>query len=136
MAVGSANDAAVAVAEHVAGSQEAFVELMNKRARQLGLTANHYCNPHGLHHPEHYTTAADVAKVSCALLEHPRIHRYLTIWMDEHYLEGKIKAGEVFLSNTNRLVMFYPGCDGLKTGYTRAGRKRDSGDRAGGIAGF
>ncbi|NMA92822.1 MAG: D-alanyl-D-alanine carboxypeptidase [Firmicutes bacterium] len=119
MAVGSANDAAVAVAEHVAGSQEAFVELMNKRARQLGLTATHYCNPHGLHHPEHYTTAADVAKVSCALLEHPRIHRYLTIWMDEHYLEGKIKAGEVFLSNTNRLVMFYPGCDGLKTGYTR-----------------
>lgn len=119
MAVGSANDAAVAVAEYIAGSEEAFVELMNDKARQLGLTGTHYCNCHGLHDPDHYTTASDVAAVSCALLKHPRIHRYLTIWMDEHYLQGKIKSGEVFLSNTNRLVKFYHGCDGLKTGYTR-----------------
>ncbi len=119
MAVGSANDAAVAVAEHIAGSEEAFVKLMNEKARQIGLTGTHYCNCHGLHHPDHYTTAHDVATVSCALLKYPRIHHYVTIWMDEHYLKDKIKSGEVFLSNTNRLVKFYPGCDGLKTGYTQ-----------------
>ncbi len=119
MAVGSANDAAVAVAEYIAGSEEAFVELMNEKAGRLGMTGTHYCNCHGLHDPDHYTTAKDVALVSCALLKYPLIHRYLTIWMDEHYLKGKIKSGEVYLSNTNRLVNFYLGCDGVKTGFTR-----------------
>ncbi len=60
-----------------------------------------------------------MATVSLALLEHPSIHRYLTIWLDEHYLQGKIRSGEVYLSNTNRLIKFYPGCDGVKTGYTQ-----------------
>lgn len=118
MAVGSANDAAVAVAEHLAGSVEAFVEMMNEKARELGLADSNFSNPHGLHHPGHYTTAHDIAVISLALLRHPSIHDYLSIWMDEHFLQGKIKSGEVFLSNTNRMVHDYQGCDGLKTGFT------------------
>jgi len=119
MAVGSANDAAVAVAEHVGGSVEGFVEMMNEKARQLGMADTHFCNPHGLHHPDHYSSAYDIMLMSLALLEYPRIHQWATIWMDEHFLKGQIKSGEVFLSNTNRLVYYYPGCDGLKTGFTR-----------------
>ncbi len=119
MAVGSANDAAVAVAEHIAGSVEEFVELMNAKARALGLEDTHFCNPNGLHHPDHFSTARDIAMMSLALLEHPRIHRYATIWMDEHFLKDQIRSGEVYLSNTNRMVRFYQGCDGLKTGFTR-----------------
>ncbi len=119
MAVGSANDAAVAVAEHVGGSVEAFVEMMNEKARELGMINTNFCNPHGLHHPEHYSTVHDVMLMSCALLEYPQIHRWATIWMDEHFLQGKIRSGEVFLSNTNRMVRYYQGCDGLKTGFTR-----------------
>lgn len=119
MAVGSANDGAIAVAEYIGGSVETFVEMMNEKARQLGLKNTHFCNPHGLHHPDHYSSARDIAVMSCALLEHPKIHNWSTIWMDEHFLKGKIKSGEVFLSNTNRMILSYPGCDGLKTGYTR-----------------
>ncbi|MGB4563701.1 MAG: D-alanyl-D-alanine carboxypeptidase family protein [Dethiobacteria bacterium] len=116
MAVGSANDGAIAVAEYIGGSVETFVEMMNEKARQLGLKNTHFCNPHGLHHPDHYSSARDIAVMSCALLEHPKIHNWSTIWMDEHFLKGKIKSGEVFLSNTNRMILSYPGCDGLKTG--------------------
>ncbi len=119
MAVGSANDAAVAVAEHVAGSVEGFVELMNEKARSLGMEQTHFCNPHGLHDPDHYSSAYDVMLMSLALLEYPQIHKWTTIWMDEHFLQGQIRAGEVFLSNTNRMIVDYPGCDGLKTGFTR-----------------
>lgn len=119
MAVGSANDAAVAVAEHVGGAEESFVEMMNEKARQLGMANTHFCNPHGLHQPDHYSSAHDVMLMSLAILEYPQIHQWATIWMDEHFLQGKIKSGEVFLSNTNRLVFTYPGCDGLKTGFTR-----------------
>ncbi|NLA04877.1 MAG: D-alanyl-D-alanine carboxypeptidase [Firmicutes bacterium] len=119
MAVGSANDAAVAVAEHISGSVEAFAALMNERAAGLGLEQSHFVNPHGLHHPDHYSCAYDVMLMSLALLEHPRIHRWATIWMEEHFLKGQIRSGEVYLSNTNRMVMDYPGCDGLKTGFTR-----------------
>ncbi len=119
MAVGSANDAAVAVAEHIAGSVEEFVELMNARARTLGLENTHFCNPNGLHHPDHFSTARDVARMSLALLQYPQIHHYATIWMDEHFLKDQIRSGEVYLSNTNRMILFYQGCDGLKTGYTR-----------------
>lgn len=121
MAVGSANDAAVAVAEHISGSVEGFAELMNEKAASLGLKNSHFCNPHGLHDPDHYSCAYDVMLMSLALLEYPRIHRWATIWMDEHFLKGKIRSGEVFLSNTNRMIVDYPGCDGLKTGYTREG---------------
>ncbi|NMD42692.1 MAG: D-alanyl-D-alanine carboxypeptidase [Firmicutes bacterium] len=119
MAVGSANDAAVAVAEHIGGSVEGFVELMNEKGKSLGLEQTHFCNPHGLHQPEHYSCAHDVMLMSRALLEYPRIHQWATIWMDEHFLEGEIRSGEVFLSNTNRMIFDYPGCDGLKTGFTR-----------------
>lgn len=121
MAVGSANDAAVAVAEHIGGSVEGFVELMNEKGKELGLTRSHFCNPHGLHDPDHYSCAHDVMLMSLALLEYPRIHQWVTIWMDEHFLEGKIRSGEVYLSNTNRMILDYPGCDGLKTGFTREG---------------
>ncbi len=118
MAVGSANDAAVAVAEHVAGSVEGFAAMMNEKARSLGMEQSHFCNPHGLHDPDHYSSAYDVMLMSLALLEHPLIHKWVTIWMDEHFLKGEIRSGEVFLSNTNRMVVDYPGCDGLKTGFT------------------
>ena len=118
MAVGSANDAAVAVAEHVAGSVEGFAGMMNEKARSLGMEQSHFCNPHGLHDPDHYSSAHDVMLMSLALLEYPLIHRWVTIWMDEHFLEGEIRSGEVFLSNTNRMIVDYPGCDGLKTGFT------------------
>ena len=119
MAVGSANDAAIAVAEHVGGSVEGFVEMMNEKARALGMTGTHFCNPHGLHNPDHYSTAYDIMLMSLALLEYPRIHEWATIWMDEHFLKDKIRSGEVYLSNTNRMVRSYQGCDGLKTGFTR-----------------
>jgi D-alanyl-D-alanine carboxypeptidase (penicillin-binding protein 5/6) len=119
MAVGSANDAAVAVAEHIGGSVESFVEMMNEKARYLGMENTNFLNPHGLHHPEHYSSAYDIMLMSLAILEYPQIHEWATVWMDEHFLKGKIKSGEVFLSNTNRLVYSYPGCDGLKTGFTQ-----------------
>ncbi len=119
MAVGSANDAAVAVAEHVAGSVEGFAELMNEKASSLGMEQSHFCNPHGLHDPDHYSSAHDVMLMSLALLEYPRIHEWVTIWMDEHFLKGQIRSGEVFLSNTNRMIKDYQDCDGLKTGFTR-----------------
>ena len=118
MAVGSANDAAVAVAEYVGGSVEGFVEMMNEKARQLGMTQSHFSNPHGLHNPDHYSCAHDILLMSLALLEYPQIHQWATIWMDEHFLKDKIRSGEVYLSNTNRMVRSYQGCDGLKTGYT------------------
>jgi serine-type D-Ala-D-Ala carboxypeptidase (penicillin-binding protein 5/6) len=119
MAVGSANDAAVAVAEYVGGAVESFAEMMNEKARQLEMQNTHFINPHGLHHPDHYSSAHDIMLMSLAILQYPQIHQWATIWMDEHFLQGKIKSGEVYLSNTNRLVFTYPGCDGLKTGFTR-----------------
>lgn len=119
MAVGSGNDAAVAAAEYLGGSVESFAELMNEKAAMLGMKNTNFVNPHGLHDPEHYTTAYDVMLMSLAILEFPKIHEWATIWMDEHFLKDKIKSGEVFLSNTNRMVQYYPGCDGLKTGFTR-----------------
>lgn len=117
--VGSANDGAVALAEHLAGSVEAFVDMMNEKAAQLGMENTHFANPHGLHDENHYTTAYDIALMSRELLKHPKIHDWLTIWMDEEFLKGKIKKSDgVFLSNSNNLVRFYSGCDGLKTGFT------------------
>jgi len=115
--VGSANDAAVAVAEHLSGTEEKFVERMNQRARELGMVQTRFQNPHGLHHEEHYTTAYDISLMSRELLNYPQIHEWANIWMDEKFLEGEIKEGEVFLSNTNRMIYYYQGCDGLKTGF-------------------
>ena len=113
IAVVSANDCAVAMAEHLAGSEDAFVARMNARASELGLADTHFTNCTGLFEDElHYTSAYDVAVMSRELLRHEFIKDYTTIWMDS------IRNGEFGLSNTNRLVNSYQGCTGLKTGFT------------------
>ncbi len=117
--VGSANDGAIAMAEFLAGSVEAFVDQMNEKAAALGMANTNFVNPHGLHDGNHYTTAYDIALMSLELLKYPKIHQWLTIWMDEQFLKDKIrKSGGVYLSNSNRLVRYYEGGDGLKTGFT------------------
>ena len=117
--VASANDSAVALAEHLAGTEESFVRLMNARAEEMGLTNTHYANCTGLPAQEHYTTARDVAKLSAQLDLHPIYYRYSTIWMDEiKHRGGRVTS----LTNTNRLIRFYPGCDGYKTGSTNEAR--------------
>jgi len=117
--VGSANDAAMALAEHLSGTVEAFVMEMNRKAAALGMKNSNFVNPHGLHNDNHYTTAHDAALMSLELLRYPQVHEWLTIWMDQEFLKGKIrKEGGVYLSNPNRLIRFYQGADGLKTGYT------------------
>ena len=114
--VSSANDCACALAEHVAGSETAFVARMNQRAGELGMENTHFVNCTGLDDQpearEHLTTARDVAIMSRALLKHEAIRRYTTIWTDT------VRGGAFGLSNTNKLVRFYEGTTGLKTGYT------------------
>lgn len=113
VAVASGNDAAVALAEHVAGSESAFVERMNQRAAQLGMADTVFQNCTGLPAPGHLTSAHDIALMSRELiLNHPAIREFTTIWMDS------LRDGSFQLSNTNRLVRFYEGCTGLKTGFT------------------
>lgn len=113
IAVVSANDCAVAMAEHISGSEELFVRRMNERASELGLENTHFTCCTGLFDDgEHYTSAYDVAVMSRELIRHELIKDYTTIWMDT------IRNGEFGLSNTNKLVYWYPGCTGLKTGYT------------------
>ena len=113
IAVVSANDCAVAMAEHLCGSEEVFVERMNRRAAELGMADTHFTNCTGLFDDDdHYTTAYDIALMSRALVRHELIKRYTTIWMDS------IRGGAFGLSNTNKLVYWYSGCTGLKTGYT------------------
>lgn len=115
IAVSSANDAVVAMAEKVSGSVEAFVELMNQKAQELGLTNTHFANPHGLDNENHYSTARDMSRLAQELLKHEDILRFTSIYED--YLT-KPNGSQVWLVNTNRLVRFYEGVDGLKTGYT------------------
>lgn len=112
--IASANDAAVALAEYVSGSEEAFVELMNKRAEELGLKNTHFENTNGLDDTveNHVTSARDIAIMSAKLLTYPKVTEYSSIWMDT------IRNGEFGLTNTNRLVRFYKGANGLKTGST------------------
>ena len=117
IAVSSANDCACAMAEHIAGSEQAFVDMMNLRAQQLGMENTHFVNCTGLDDdPEaakHLTSAYDIALMSRELLlHHPSITKYTTIWMDT------VRGGSFGLSNTNKLVRFYPGATGLKTGFT------------------
>ena len=117
IAVSSANDCACAMAEHLAGSEEAFVARMNERARELGMNDTHFVNCTGLDDgPEaenHKTSAWDIALMSRELLiNHPDIKRFTTIWMDT------VRGGEFGLSNTNKLIRFYSGATGLKTGFT------------------
>ena len=117
IAVSSANDCACAMAEHLAGSEGAFVEQMNARAGELGMNDTHFVNCTGLDDDpaaaEHKTSAYDIALMSRQLLKnHPDIKKYTTIWMDT------VRDGTFGLSNTNKLVRFYPGATGLKTGFT------------------
>ncbi len=109
----SANDCAVALAEQVAGSEDAFVERMNQRAQELGMEDTHFCNATGLPAAGHVTSAHDIALMSRELiLNHPDIRQYTTIWMDT------LRDGTSQLVNTNRLVRFFDGATGLKTGST------------------
>jgi len=117
IAVSSANDCACAMAEHIAGSEAAFVERMNARAAELGMQDTYFVNCTGLDDAqeaqEHRTSAHDIALMSRELmLHHPDIKKFTTIWMDT------VRGGAFGLSNTNKLVRFYPGATGLKTGFT------------------
>lgn len=117
IAVSSANDCACAMAEHIAGSEASFVELMNKRAKELGMNDTNFVNCTGLDDDdsakEHRTSAYDIALMSRELIKHhPDIQKFTTIWMDT------VRNGAFGLSNTNKMVRFYSGCTGLKTGFT------------------
>lgn len=113
IAVSSGNDAAVAMAEFISGSEEAFVEKMNQRATELGCLNTHFINCNGLDETEeHYSSAKDVAIISRELLNHTKILDYTTIWMDS------LRNGAFGLSNTNKLIRFYKGANGIKTGST------------------
>jgi len=117
IAVSSANDCACAMAEHISGSESAFVEAMNQRAKELGMQDTHFVNCTGLDDDDsaklHRTSAYDIALMSRELLKnHPDIKKYTTIWMDT------VRGGTFGLSNTNKLIRFYSGATGLKTGFT------------------
>lgn len=116
IAIESANDACVAVAEHLCGSELTFVDKMNERAAQLGMTNTHFVNCNGLPASGHLTTARDIARMSQALLAHDEIKEYTTIWMDT------FRDGTFGLNNTNRLIRFYEGATGLKTGFTNGAK--------------
>lgn len=109
----SANDCCVAMAEYLAGSQEMFVEQMNKRAKELGMNDTTFKNCHGIDEDGHVTSSYDIAIMSRELItKHPKIMEYTTIWMDS------LRDGKSELVNTNKLVRNYAGCTGLKTGST------------------
>ena len=112
VAVASANDAAVALAEHIAGSEDAFVALMNDRAAQLGMEDTNFLNCTGLPEAGHLTSAYDIALMSRELIRHEGIREFTTIWMDS------VRDGQFQLANTNKLIRFYDGATGLKTGFT------------------
>ncbi len=112
IAVASANDGCVAMAEFLEGSVESFVEKMNKKAKELGMENTNFVNTNGLDADNHYSSAEDVAKMSRALLSHEVIFNYTTIWTDS------LRDGKFELANTNKLVRFYDGATGLKTGST------------------
>ena len=115
VAIASGNDAIVALAEQIAGTEANFVELMNKRAQELGLTNTNFKNPHGLTEDGHYTTASDLAIIALELVKHEEVFEYTSIYED--YLRENTSR-KLWLVNTNKLVRFYDGADGLKTGYT------------------
>ena len=108
----SGNDAAVAVAQHVSGSVEAFVEKMNETARELGMTSTSFANPNGLDHAQHYSTARDMAMLACAAMENETLHRIVST--------QSITIGGRTMTNHNKLLSRQEGCLGLKTGYTKA----------------
>ncbi len=119
MIMASANDSAVALAEYLAGSEEAFVQRMNQRAQALGMQDTHYVNCTGYPQEGQYTTARDVMTLSCEVSRHPAYHTYASVWVDSLvHPSGRTTD----LTNTNRLVRFYEGCDGFKTGSTDAAK--------------
>ncbi|NMA95498.1 MAG: D-alanyl-D-alanine carboxypeptidase [Clostridiales bacterium] len=111
--VASANDASVAIAEKISGSHEAFVQKMNTRAKELGMMDTNFTNCTGLPDENHYSTAKDIAIMSRELLNKPLFFKWSSIWLDE------MREGATMLKNTNNLVRFYDGCDGVKTGFTQ-----------------
>lgn len=112
IAVASANDGCVAMAEHIAGSESAFVDMMNEKAKELGMENTHFMNTNGLDEDDHYSSARDVAIMSRELMKHETIFNYTSIWMDT------LRGGKFQLANTNKLIRFYDGANGLKTGST------------------
>lgn len=116
VAIASGNDAVVALAEKVGGSVSGFVDMINKRLKELGATNTNFVNPHGLDAEGHYSTARDMSIIARELLRHEKILEYTSIY--EEYLE-KNDGSRIWLVNTNRLVRFYDGVDGLKTGFTK-----------------
>ncbi|MBQ6795048.1 MAG: D-alanyl-D-alanine carboxypeptidase [Clostridia bacterium] len=112
IAVASGNDACVAMAEHLSGSVENFVAVMNNRAKELGMENTNFVTCNGLDSDEHYSSARDIAIMSRELIRHEDIFRYTTIWMDT------LRDGKFQLANTNKLIRFYAGANGLKTGST------------------
>ena len=112
VAVASGNDAAVVLAEYLAGSEPEFVDKMNQRAKELGMKDTNFCNCNGLPAAGHVTSAYDIALMSCELLRHDMIREYVGTWMDT------IRDGEFQLANTNKMIYYYEGATGLKTGST------------------
>ena len=117
IAIRSANDASVALAEHISGSEELFVKMMNTRAKELGMENTEFHNSNGLPNDKHYISAYDVALMSKELLKHETSHKWLTTYMDE-MLVGKNKNSNQVMVNTNRLIKEYQGATGVKTGST------------------
>jgi D-alanyl-D-alanine carboxypeptidase (penicillin-binding protein 5/6) len=112
VAVQSANDACIAIAEHLYGSSEAFVDAMNQRARELGLKDTNYVNCHGLPAKNHYTSAYDVAQIALKAQNYPELVKMTSTW------EYKLRGGKSVLNNTNKMLAWYPGTQGFKTGWT------------------
>ncbi len=115
IAIASGNDAVVAMSEKIAGSQAAFVDIVNKRLQEIGATNTVFLNAHGLDTEGHVSTARDMATIAFNLLKHPKILEFTSIY--EEYLD-KYDGTKTWLVNTNKLVRFYAGVDGLKTGFT------------------
>lgn len=113
----SGNDAATAIAEHIAGSEEKFAEMMNKKAREIGVNSTHFTNPHGLSDEEHYTTAKDLAKITAYGLKNPV---FAEIVKTKSITIEREKLGKTTLVNHNKLLKTYDGCIGVKTGFTKA----------------
>ena len=115
VSIASANDGAIALAEFIGGSVENFVDMMNKKVEDLGLSNTHFANPHGLHADNHYRSAYDMAIMASNLISHEKVLNYTSIYEDYF---NKPDGSRTWLVNTNKLVRFLEGVDGLKTGYT------------------
>ena len=113
--ISSANDSAVALAEYIGGTEEKFVGLMNRKAKELGLTSTNFTNVHGLHDDNHYSSANDMAIIAGELIKHKKILEFTSIYED--YLK-KNDGSSIWMVNTNKLIRYYKGMDGLKTGFT------------------